>query len=107
MENADNVGSDCVRHGVLDARKQHAGTSCARRGKQCAEIHVVGEQDMGVVACPQHDLGVGRSRITNITPMGAIETGLLQERYPGGRQVHVEQDLHGSGSSVSWVRQAA
>jgi hypothetical protein len=39
--------------------------------------------------------------------VNARKAGLLKKWNPLRREVHVEQDLHGSGSSVSWVRQAA
>ena len=107
VQRADNVVSDRRGHSVLGANLEDAGSSCPGRRKQCPEIHVVREENASVFASPCQDFFVRRSGIPQLTPMNALEARPLQKRNPLWREIHVEHDSHGSGTSVSCVRHAA
>ncbi len=52
----------------------------------------------------QDQFGIRCSRIAHGAPMNALEPSLDEEWHPRRREIHIDQDLHGSGSSVSCVR---
>jgi len=107
VEDSDNITTDGVWHGVLDADLKHTRTECASGSEQGAEVHIVREEDEVVIPGPNEKRKIRGPGIADFTPVNAFKTFLCEEGNPQRRQVHVDEELHGRGNSVSCVRHAA
>lgn len=95
-------------------------TSCARtwrtlgpdalvKRENRSEVQIVSENDVTVLTSPFDNLGVGRARIADGSPVHGFKRHFLKNVYPTRREVDVNDDLQfsWSGTSISSARQAA
>src|SRR6266404_4215985 len=80
-----------------------------QRPEGAAEVEIVGEHDVAVLACPLHQRAIGGTWIADIGPVNSLEARAGELLHPERREVHVDEDLHErpSGTSISSARQAA
>lgn len=77
-------------------------------GENSAKIEVMGQDDMAFSPRPSQNFGIGGTSVSYFRPVDHVVTALLECWYPGGRQVHVKNDVHDdAGISSSCTRQAA
>jgi len=110
-ERGDHQTAHVGRQHVLPANLHHTRAAPLSQGQYRSEIQVVREHSVSIGLGPIHDRSVGGLGIAHRRPVGCRPMGILEQRNPVWRQVHVDQDLeaHGSGNATSRssTRQAA
>src|SRR5882672_1382002 len=95
---------------VLGPELNDAGAGRMARGKECAEVQIVGHDNHVVIACVAQDRCILRPEITYAGPVNNLMAGRGETTAERWREVHVEQEPHqpaASGTSCSPARHAA
>ena len=51
---------------------------------------------MSMAGCPRHEVWVGRIGRAAVTPVDGMDSDVLEASDPGGAEIHVDENLHGS-----------
>lgn len=105
-----NFGQRC-RINILRANLKNAWSIGTGGGQDSPKIQVVREHHGPMSLCITHDGLIRSCRVSYTGPMHSFKSCILQDRYPIGRQIHVDQDSHATdgfkGTSTSSTRHAA
>ena len=79
---------------VLRTDLKNAWTFCLRGRKDRPEIQIMSKDDVPISLCPCHDLTIRRPGIANAGPMYRVPAPFLENWYPFGGEVHVNEEFH-------------
>ena len=96
---------------VLPTNLKYAGSGRVGERKHRAEVQIMGEHGVSVLGRPLHYCPIVGARISDRGPVDRLPSVVVENGYPIGRQVHVNQkvDAHecASGTSRSSTLHAA
>ena len=101
LNRQDNGGSHCTRRCFLASKLNDAGSMECRRGEQRSKIKIMSEDDVSSLNGPIQNFTICGSGVTDFAPMKRIPILALKYCNPGGRQIHVDKNLHACFSSIS------
>lgn len=84
VQGLDGKFPKTIRHQVLCPNLKYAGRMRLGRSKNRAEIKIVGEKNVFVIPRIRQNRGIGSAWISNIRPMQAFPTLILQNLAPLG-----------------------
>ena len=93
--------ADRVRAEIAGTKLHHARFGAVRGRQNRAEIQVMRQDDVIPRGSLSHDIRIEGVAFADRSPVRSLDSRRPEEIHPGGRQIHIDQQLHALVSSNS------